>query len=138
MPLAKITFAGPATPAQIDAASAAVHGALVEAIKIPSDDFFQIITTGGANTQVRFDPSYLGQARDARLVIVEITLALGRTVELKQALFASIAVRLAAALSIPPSDVFVTLYEVAKENWSFGGGIAQYAGTEWPPKVAAS
>jgi 4-oxalocrotonate tautomerase len=30
-------------------------------------------------------------------------------------------------LSVRPQDVVINLVEVAKENWSFGGGIAQYA-----------
>jgi 4-oxalocrotonate tautomerase len=33
-----------------------------------------------------------------------------------------------------PLDVFVSLVEVAKENWSFGDGVAQYA--EPPPATA--
>jgi len=28
---------------------------------------------------------------------------------------------------VRPEDVFVSLVEVPKENWSFGNGIAQYA-----------
>ena len=34
---------------------------------------------------------------------------------------------LAADPGVRPEDVFVNLVEVAKENWSFGLGIAQYA-----------
>ncbi|EKS35068.1 hypothetical protein HMPREF9696_02340 [Afipia clevelandensis ATCC 49720] len=32
-----------------------------------------------------------------------------------------------APLNIRREDVFINLVEVAKENWSFGNGIAQYA-----------
>jgi hypothetical protein len=28
---------------------------------------------------------------------------------------------------VRPEDVFINLVEVAKENWSFGKGVAQYA-----------
>ena len=28
---------------------------------------------------------------------------------------------------VRPEDVFISLVEVKKENWSFGNGIAQYA-----------
>jgi 4-oxalocrotonate tautomerase len=48
-------------------------------------------------------------------------------VELKKALFAKIAERLARSPGLRKEDVFVNLVEVAKENWSFGNGIAQYA-----------
>ena len=32
-----------------------------------------------------------------------------------------------AQLNLRRDDVFINLVEVVKENWSFGGGIAQYA-----------
>jgi hypothetical protein len=28
---------------------------------------------------------------------------------------------------VPAGELIVSLVEVAKENWSFGGGVAQYA-----------
>jgi 4-oxalocrotonate tautomerase len=31
-----------------------------------------------------------------------------------------------AQLKVRADDVVINLVEVAKENWSFGGGIAQY------------
>ena len=31
-----------------------------------------------------------------------------------------------AQLKVRPDDVVINLVEVAKENWSFGGGVAQY------------
>jgi phenylpyruvate tautomerase PptA (4-oxalocrotonate tautomerase family) len=30
-------------------------------------------------------------------------------------------------INCPPQDVFISLVEVKKENWSFGNGVAQYA-----------
>ena len=50
-----------------------------------------------------------------------------RPVEQKQALFAKIAELLRESPGIRPEDVFVNLVEVAKENWSLGNGLAQYA-----------
>lgn len=38
--------------------------------------------------------------------------------------------RLAAAVRLRPEDVFVNLVEVAKENRSFGNGVASYAPEE--------
>jgi hypothetical protein len=46
---------------------------------------------------------------------------------MKKALFARIASSVAAAGAIAAADVIVNLVEVAKENWSFGNGVAQYA-----------
>ena len=58
--------------------------------------------------------------------IVEITLNAGRTVEVKKALYAAIAAGLGKAAGVRPDDVLVNLVEVARENWSFGGGVMSY------------
>jgi phenylpyruvate tautomerase PptA (4-oxalocrotonate tautomerase family) len=50
-----------------------------------------------------------------------------RTVAQKKALYRGIAERLAKNPGLRPQDVFINLVEVAKENWSFGEGQAQYA-----------
>jgi len=52
---------------------------------------------------------------------------LTRTVDQKKALFARIAELLGKSPGIRPEDVFISLIEVAKENWSVGLGLAQYA-----------
>jgi len=60
-------------------------------------------------------------------VIIQITLNEGRTTELKKAFYKALAERLNRELGIRMEDVFVSLVEVKKENWSFGDGVAQYA-----------
>jgi phenylpyruvate tautomerase PptA (4-oxalocrotonate tautomerase family) len=65
-------------------------------------------------------------ARSDDSVIVEITLNAGRSVEIKKKLYADIAARLESA-GVRPDDVVISLIEVTKENWSFGGGRATYA-----------
>ena len=61
------------------------------------------------------------------MLLIQITISAGRTVELKKALFARMAALLAENPGVRREDVFVSLVEVAKENWSFGNGLAQYA-----------
>jgi 4-oxalocrotonate tautomerase len=46
---------------------------------------------------------------------------------MKKALFERIADDLHDQLTVRREDVVINLVEVAKENWSFGGGVAQYA-----------
>jgi phenylpyruvate tautomerase PptA (4-oxalocrotonate tautomerase family) len=50
-----------------------------------------------------------------------------RTMEQKKALFARIVELLSQKPGLRKDDVFIKLLEVAKENWSFGNGIFQYA-----------
>jgi 4-oxalocrotonate tautomerase len=52
----------------------------------------------------------------------------GRSLERKKAFYARIAENLAKNPGMRQEDVLVNLVEVPKENWSFGNGIAQYAG----------
>ena len=61
------------------------------------------------------------------LVLIQITAANTRTVEQKKALFRRIAELLGESPGIRPEDVFVSLVENVKENWSLGHGLAQYA-----------
>lgn len=95
-------------------------------VGVPQDDRFQIVTEHDA-ANFLFAPDYLGIHRSPELVMIQITWNAGRTVRQKQALFRAIADGLHAAVGLRREDVFINLVEVAKENWSFGNGIAQYA-----------
>jgi phenylpyruvate tautomerase PptA (4-oxalocrotonate tautomerase family) len=114
-------------PAQFRAAVGdAVHRAMVESINCPPQDRFQVITEHGKGDIV-YDPAYLGIARGDGIVLIQITLNAGRSVELKRALYAKIAGLLESELKIRREDVMINLVEVPKENWSFGNGVASYA-----------
>lgn len=101
----------------------AIHAALVAQANVPPDDRFQAFFP---LDRIVADPRYGGVQRSDALVIVEIVLNAGRTVEIKKNLYADIARRLEAA-GVSADDVMISLVEVTKENWSFGGGRATYA-----------
>lgn len=103
-----------------------VYESMMATINVPVHDNFRIATAHEAGG-LTFDAGYLGIARTPGIVMIQIVLNTGRTVEMKKALYAMIAERLYAELGVRKEDVFVSLVEVAKENWSFGNGIAQYA-----------
>ena len=103
-----------------------VYRTMVDTINVPANDNFQLITEHDSNTLI-YDPSYLGISRTDGIVVVQITLNEGRTVEMKKTFFETLAQRLNADLGIRTEDVFVSLVEVNKENWSFGNGVEQYA-----------
>jgi phenylpyruvate tautomerase PptA (4-oxalocrotonate tautomerase family) len=126
MPLVRIALRAGSDAAFRAALSESVHQAMVAAIGIPPDDRFQVITEHAADALV-YDPRYLGIERSPGIVVLQITISAGRTVEQKKALFARIADNLARSPGVRREDVFVNLVEVAKENWSFGNGEAQYA-----------
>ncbi|HYQ37073.1 MAG TPA: tautomerase family protein [Mycobacterium sp.] len=103
-----------------------VYQAMVDVLNVPDGDKFQIITAHDADS-LRIDPAYLGIDRAANAFIIDITLNAGRAVELKRQFYATAAERLSAEADVRPQDVLIVLTEVAKENWSFGNGEAQYA-----------
>jgi phenylpyruvate tautomerase PptA (4-oxalocrotonate tautomerase family) len=125
MPFVKVYLRRGKPPGYLRSVGDAIHEALVATANVPQDDRFQVIQQLDADLLIAH-PSYGGVNRSADLIIVEITLNAGRTVEIKKALYASIAARLQAAIDVRPDDVLVSLVEVTKENWSFGGGRMTY------------
>ncbi len=129
MPLVRISLVKGKPEAYRRKVGDAIHRALVEAVNVPPLDRFQIITEHEPGDIV-YDSNYLGIARTSDIVIVQITLSIGRTLEQKRALYRKITANLAAAVGLRPEDAWVNLVEVAKENWSFGNGLASYAPAE--------
>ncbi|WP_322061770.1 tautomerase family protein [Paraburkholderia sp. J63] len=103
-----------------------VHLALMEIFKAPEDDQFMIVTEHDADNFV-FGRHYLGIERSDDLVMIQIAVNNTRGQDQKKALFAQIADNLARDPGVRREDVFVNLVDVARENWSFGNGVAQYA-----------
>jgi 4-oxalocrotonate tautomerase len=102
-----------------------VHQAMVEAIAIPADDRFQVISEYSAENLI-YDSQYLGVQRSDRVVLIQITLSAGRKPAQKRALYKRITEFLAKHPGVRPEDVVIHLVEVVWENWSFGNGVAQY------------
>src|SRR5262249_14295973 len=100
--------------------------AMRETINVPENDKFQIITQHDAE-ELNVAGSYLGNSYTQDIILIQITLNAGRTVEMKKAFFKRIADDLHEQLKVRREDVVINLVEVVKENWSFGSGVAQYA-----------
>ncbi|MGW4965832.1 tautomerase family protein [Nonomuraea sp. NPDC004186] len=113
---------------RLEALGRAVHDALVEAIGIPQDDLFQVLTShDGTRGTFRYDDGYLGIHRDDDLVFVAVTMRAGRTADQKRALYRRIAELAEEYAGTEPRNVFVTVSENSLLDWSFGEGVAQYA-----------
>lgn len=125
MPLVRIALQQGTSAKDRAALGGIVDRAMRDALGVPPDDRFQIISEHVRDGFLH-TPTYLGLNCTARLVIVQITLSQGRSVEQKKAFYRRVADDLSRQLRFDPQDVFINLVEVAKENWSFGGQ-AQYA-----------
>src|SRR5438445_9313971 len=126
MPLVRISLLAGKSESHKHKVSDAIHRALVETISIPAQDRFHIITEHNKADFI-YDKQYLGVQRTDDLVIVQITMSVGRTLEVRKSLFRRVAELLHQEAGLRKEDVFINLVEVAKENWSFGNGEAQYA-----------
>jgi 4-oxalocrotonate tautomerase len=126
MPLARIDLPAGKPASYGRAIAEVVYDAMIETLKAPKDDRFQVISEHGRH-MLLIDPSYLGIERSPDALIIQLTLNEGRTVDAKKAFFKAVADGLHERLGLRREDVFINLVEVKKENWSFGNGIAQYA-----------
>ena len=126
MPFVKLYLRKGKSPEYLRSVADAVQEALVAQANVPRDDRFQVIQELDDDALIAH-PSYGGVNRSKDLVIIEIIFNLGRTIEIKKNLYADIAKRLQNAADVRPDDVMISVVEVVKENWSFGGGRATYA-----------
>jgi 4-oxalocrotonate tautomerase len=126
MPLVRIDVPSSVAPDLRGVIGDVVYETLTSVLNVPEHDNFQIITAHDPES-LRIDSEYLGIDRSADAFIISITLNAGRSVELKKQFYAELVRRLTERVHVRPQDVFIVLTEVAKENWSFGNGEAQYA-----------
>ena len=127
MPVAKIhVLAGQYDEARLGKVSRAVQEALMGALGVPPDDFFQIIHSL-PRSQFLHTPSFLGLKYSDDLILLEITFISGRRKEKRLGLLKALNDAVVAAAGISPDDLVITLYEVPGENISFGRGMAQRA-----------
>lgn len=111
-----------------------IHDALVEAIGMPKDELFNLVTHYRED-EFFFDRSFNGIARSSELVVVEITMRRGRSDAMKRALYAAIARNLETNAAVSLKDVFIFTHENDYSDWSVGNGIfamalAQQRGTD--------
>jgi phenylpyruvate tautomerase PptA (4-oxalocrotonate tautomerase family) len=126
MPLVRIDVPSGTDAAYRKSVSEAIYAAMLGTLNVPKEDRFQVISEHAAGDLI-IDPTYLGIARSANAILIQITLNEGRTLEMKQAFYKAVTDGLAQSAGMRREDVFINLVEVKKENWSFGNGIAQYA-----------
>jgi phenylpyruvate tautomerase PptA (4-oxalocrotonate tautomerase family) len=125
MPLIHISLRAGKPEAYRQAIFDNLYRAMRETLSVPEDDQFMTITEHDV-ANFRYGNGY-GIVRTADVVYIQITVFNTRTVEQKKALFWRIAELLGESPGIQPKDVFVNVIDAAKENWSVGHGLAQFA-----------
>ena len=125
MPLLHISLRTGKPAAYRQAIFDGLYRAMRETLNVPEDDQFMTITEHDP-ANFRSGTGY-GVARSEDVVYIQITVFDSRTVEQKKALFRRIAELLGESPGVRAEDVFVNVLVSAKENWSVGHGLAQFA-----------
>jgi len=126
MPLVRVSLRRGKSDDYKKAIGDGVYRAMREVFNVPDEDRF-VVVSEHSESEFQFSKTYLEIARSDDLVIIQITANNTRTTEQKKALFARTAELLSQNPGLRKEDVFISLVDVPKENWSFGNGIAQYA-----------
>ena len=125
MPLLQISLRAGKPDAYRQAILDGLYRAMREALNVPEDDQFMTVTEHEPSN-FRYGAAF-GIDRSDDLVFIRIVVFDTRTAEQKKTLFRRIAELLGESPGIRPQDVFVNVIDSARENWSVGHGLAQFA-----------
>jgi phenylpyruvate tautomerase PptA (4-oxalocrotonate tautomerase family) len=94
--------------------SDSIHMSLVEAFKIPNDDYNHRIL------EIEKCNFYFPENKTENYMIIEMTIFPGRSINAKKQLYQEISVRL-SKIGINENDILVVLNEPIMENWGIRG-----------------
>jgi phenylpyruvate tautomerase PptA (4-oxalocrotonate tautomerase family) len=124
MPLLYFDLVGGRTPEEVRDLLDSAHAAVVEAFAVPERDRYQVVNVHSADEIVALDTG-LGFERSERLVVIHVV-SRRRTSAQKQHFYSLLADNLNRDCGLDAADLIVSITENADEDWSFGGGRAQF------------
>lgn len=130
MPLARIDVAAETSPETVAAIGDVVYDAMVNAANVPEHDRFQIVNRHAKDELIYPAAGYLGVTYTPKIVFIQITWNAGRSIDVKKAFYKAVADGIHAKTGLRKEDVWISLIDVKREDWSFGNGEMQYAPTE--------
>jgi 4-oxalocrotonate tautomerase len=126
MPLARIDISNRAPAALVRVISDAIYKAMVDVANVPVHDKFQIVTRHAQDEIVYPAEGYLGIQYTPDIVLIQVTWVSGRSTEVKKRFFHQIASDIHEKGGVRKEDVWISLVESGREDWSFGNGEMQY------------
>ena len=127
MPFVRINLSVNTSADAVRAISDVIYEAMVTLANVPEHDKFQVITRHAADELVYPEAGYLGVQYSPDIVFIQVTWNVGRTTDTKKAFYRTVADNIHARTGIRQADVWISLVEVNREDWSFGNGEMQYA-----------
>ena len=105
----------------------ALNQSLVQALGIPEDDRFVMLSEHGPD-ELFLHPTYMKMNRSpGQAMIINVLFSAHRPLEDKRRLAAAINRLVVDATGVSPDDIFISLIPVPIENFSFGRGELQLA-----------
>ena len=133
MPLARIDVNRRVKPDTIRQISASIYDAMTLTANVPINDKFQIVTRHDDDELIYPSEGYLGVIYSADIVFIQVTWVAGRSIDAKKAFYRAVADLIHERTGIRKEDVWITLVGNDREDWSFGGGVMQYAPRDESP-----
>jgi 4-oxalocrotonate tautomerase len=129
MPLVRIDLCSDASSEFVRIVSDVIYNAMIEVANVPQHDKFQVITRHAPEEIVYPADGYLGIKYSPNIVFIQITWNAGRSTDIKKAFYRKVADDMHTKAGARKEDVWISLVEVNREDWSFGNGDMQYAPT---------
>jgi 4-oxalocrotonate tautomerase len=127
MPLARIDVRKTMSAERLRAVSEVVYKAMIDIANVPLHDEFQVITRHDPDELVYPKEGYLGIDYTDDLVMIQVTWVAGRSIDVKKKFYQRIAQELHEKHGFRKQDIWITLVDNSREDWSFGNGEMQYA-----------
>jgi phenylpyruvate tautomerase PptA (4-oxalocrotonate tautomerase family) len=127
MPVVRIDLSRDASPGRVRVVSEAVSRAMTEIANVPAHDKFQIVTRHAADEIIYPKEGYLGIDYTADIIMIQVTWVAGRSTDVKKKFYQQIADEIHRKENVRKQDIWITLVDNAREDWSFGNGEMQYA-----------
>jgi 4-oxalocrotonate tautomerase len=127
MPLVRIDLNKSAPADRIHIVSEAVYRAMVEIANVPQHDRFQVITRHETDEIIYPEEGYLGIEYSRDIILIQVTWVGGRSTEAKKKFFQQIADEIREKAQVRKQDIWISLVDSGREDWSFGNGEMQYA-----------
>ena len=127
MPLVRIDISKTASRERVRDVGDAVYNAMIAVANVPEYDRFQVVTRHEPDEIIYPEEGYLGIDYTPDLVIIQVTWVGGRSTDVKKKFYQHIADEIHAKQGVRKQDIWISLIDSSREDWSFGNGEMQYA-----------
>jgi 4-oxalocrotonate tautomerase len=127
LPLVRIDISKTASRERVRDVGDAVYNAMIGVANVPQHDRFQVVTRHEPDEIIYPEQGYLGIDYTPDLIIIQVTWVGGRSTEVKKRFYQHIADEIHAKQGVRRQDIWISLVDTGREDWSFGNGEMQYA-----------